>query len=128
MPYALMGTMCMVHTKTLGLICLVNGQLTCRKYEEHVMLFLRYRISSTVRQSFSFQNSPKNLDPSFKTAETIQGPQLIICRMNWPGGYKTFFMLNSVEHEILKLISVKISRNSAFFLGSDKPRMLFSRS
>ena len=30
------------------------------------------------------------------------------------GGYISFFMLNSAEHEILKLISIKISRNSAF--------------
>ena len=40
-------------------------------------------------------------------------------------GYKTFFMLNSVEHEISNTHKYKkISRNSAF-LGSDKPRMLF---
>ena len=42
----------------------------------------------------------------------------------WPRGYKTFFMLNSVEHEILNAHKYKISRNLAF-LGSDKPRMLF---
>ena len=35
-----------------------------------------------------------------------------------PRGYKNFFMLNS-----RMLISIKISRNSAF-LGSNKPRML----
>ena len=33
-------------------------------------------------------------------------------------------MLNSVEHEISKAHSIKISRHLAF-LGSDKPRMLF---
>ena len=34
----------------------------------------------------------------------------------WPRGYKTFFILNSVEREILStFISMKISRNSAFF-------------
>ena len=34
----------------------------------------------------------------------------------WTQGYKTFFTLNSVEHEIFwMLISIKISRNSAFF-------------
>ena len=44
--------------------------------------------------------------------------------MTWPRGYKTFFMLNSVEHEILNALKYKISRNSAF-LGSDKPRKLF---
>ena len=40
-------------------------------------------------------------------------------------GYKTFFMLNSVEHEILnahKYINIK---KFAIFLGSDKPRTLF---
>ena len=41
-----------------------------------------------------------------------------------PLGYKTFSLFNSVEHEILMLVSIKISSNSAF-LGSDKPRMLF---
>ena len=30
-------------------------------------------------------------------------------------GYKTFFMLNSVEHEILNVYKYRISRNSAFF-------------
>ena len=40
-------------------------------------------------------------------------------------GYETFFMLNSVEHEILNAHKYKkISRNSAF-LGSDMPRKLF---
>ena len=40
-------------------------------------------------------------------------------------GYKTFFMLNSVQNEILNAHKYKkISRNSAF-LESDKPRMLF---
>ena len=33
-------------------------------------------------------------------------------------------MLNSAQHEILMLVSIKISRKSAF-LGSDKLRMLF---
>ena len=33
----------------------------------------------------------------------------------WARGYKTFSMLKSAKHEILKLISMKISRNSAFF-------------
>ena len=42
-------------------------------------------------------------------------------------GYKQIFMLNSTEHEILNLISIKISRNLAFLSGSYKPRMLFFR-
>ena len=43
----------------------------------------------------------------------------------WARGYKTFFMLNSVEHEILnahKYINIK---KINFFSGSDKPRMVF---
>ena len=42
----------------------------------------------------------------------------------WPRGYKTFFMLNSIEHEILNAHKYKISR-IRLSLGSDKPRMLF---
>ena len=38
--------------------------------------------------------------------------------------YKTFFMLNSVEHEIFKAHKYKISRSSAFS-DSDKLRILF---
>ena len=45
---------------------------------------------------------------------------------NLARGYKTFFMLNSAEHEILNTHKCKISRNSAFFSGLGKPRMLFS--
>ena len=39
-------------------------------------------------------------------------------------GYRTFFMLNSVEHEILNAHKYKNIKKSAF-LGSEKPRMLF---
>ena len=45
----------------------------------------------------------------------------------WPRDYKTFFMLNSVEHEILNAHKYKNVKNFGF-LGSDKPRMLFFRS
>ena len=38
-------------------------------------------------------------------------------------GYKTFFMLNSVEHEILNTRKYKNIEKFGF-LGSDKPRML----
>ena len=42
----------------------------------------------------------------------------------WPRCYKTFFMLNSDEHEILN--AHKYNNIKKFiFLGSDKPRMLF---
>ena len=43
---------------------------------------------------------------------------------NWPLGYKTFSMLNSVEYEILNAHKYK-DINKIGFLGSDKPRMLF---
>ena len=43
----------------------------------------------------------------------------------WVQGYKTVFMLNSVEHEIM-LISIKILRKKfSFFSGPGKRRMLF---
>ena len=40
-------------------------------------------------------------------------------------GYKTFFMLNSVEHEILNATKYKNIKKDSFFLGSNKPRSLF---
>ena len=42
-----------------------------------------------------------------------------------PQGYKTFFMLNSIEHEILNAHKYKNINKIRLFLGSDKPRMLF---
>ena len=42
----------------------------------------------------------------------------------WPRGYKIFFMLNSIEHEILNAHKYK-NKEIQHFLGSDKPRMLF---
>ena len=41
-----------------------------------------------------------------------------------PRGYKTFFMLNSAEHEILNAHKYKTIKKFSFVLGSDKPRML----
>ena len=41
------------------------------------------------------------------------------------GGYKTFFMLISVEHDILNAHKYKNIKKFRFFLGSYKPRMLF---
>ena len=41
-----------------------------------------------------------------------------------PHGYKTFFMLNSVEHEILNAHKYKNIKKQ-LLLGSGKPRMLF---
>ena len=40
-------------------------------------------------------------------------------------GYKTFFMLNSVEHEILNAHKYKKYQEIQLFSDSDKPRMLF---
>ena len=40
-------------------------------------------------------------------------------------GYKTFFVLNSIEHEILIAHKYKNIKKFGFFLGSHKPRMLF---
>ena len=70
---------------------------------------------------FSFQNNPKNLDPSYKMDLDLWGKtpiiakfhraDLVTCRHSrerkphlrakeiWPRGFKTFFMLNSTEHE-----------------------------
>ena len=42
-----------------------------------------------------------------------------------PRGYKTFFMLNSVEHKILNAHKYKKNQEIQHFLGSDKSRMLF---
>ena len=42
-----------------------------------------------------------------------------------PRGYEIFFMLSSVEHEILNAHKYKNIKKFGFFLGSDKPRMLF---
>ena len=43
----------------------------------------------------------------------------------WPPGYKTFYMLSSTGHKILNVRKYKNIKKFSFFLGSDKPRMLF---
>ena len=43
----------------------------------------------------------------------------------WPRGYKTFFMLKSVEHEISKAHKYINIKKFNFFSGSGKPRMVF---
>ena len=40
-------------------------------------------------------------------------------------GYKTFFVLNSIEHKILNAHKYKNIKKFGLFLGSAKPRMLF---
>ena len=42
-----------------------------------------------------------------------------------PRGYKSFFMLSSVEHEILNALTYKNIKKFGFFIGSDKSRVLF---
>ena len=46
----------------------------------------------------------------------------VLGAQHWSRGYKTFFILNSAEHEILNAHQYKISRNSGFF-GLNKLRM-----
>ena len=48
-----------------------------------------------------------------------------VLAMNWPKGYKTFFVLNSAEHEILNAHKYKNIEKFNFFAGSDKTRILF---
>ena len=52
----------------------------------------------------------------------------MVCRhrglSNWPRGYKTFFVLNSIEHEILNAHKYKNIKKFVF-LGSAKHRMPF---
>ena len=43
----------------------------------------------------------------------------------WLRGYKTFFMLNLVEHEILNAHKYKKYQEIRLLLGLAKPRMLF---
>ena len=53
---------------------------------------------------------------------------LLVLRLEcwiWPRGYKTFFMLNLVEHEILNAHKYKKYQEIQLFSGSYKPRMVF---
>ena len=43
----------------------------------------------------------------------------------WVQGYKTFFMLNSAEHEILHAHKYKNIKKFSVISGSDKHRILF---
>ena len=53
--------------------------------------------------------------------------EVIVCGAR-PRGYKTFFVLNSVEHEIFDAHKYKKYQEIWLIFGSDKSRMLFSRS
>ena len=64
--------------------------------------------------------SAKTLDVTLKTSwtELLHILRILIKEEIRVRGYKTFFMLSSVEHEILEahnVISIKITRNSTFF-------------
>ena len=48
-----------------------------------------------------------------------------LIRVDWPRGCKTFFMLNSFEHEILDAHKYKKYQEIQLFSGADKLRMLF---
>ena len=43
--------------------------------------------------------------------------ELPVASQNWPRGYKTFFMLNSAEHEICTANRSQITNNCKFLLA-----------
>ena len=48
-------------------MCCTGRMIKCESGDCSELIFLIYRISSVIRRSFfSFQNNPKNLDPSYK--------------------------------------------------------------
>ena len=51
--------------------------------------------------------------------------QSLIITLSWPQGYRTFFMLNSVKHEILNVHKYKKNIKKFSFLGSNKSTILF---
>ena len=58
---------------------------------------------------FYFRVSIKNsADPNLTTQR---------CKVTWPRGYKTFFMLNSTEHEIFHTNKSQITNNAKVFLA-----------
>ena len=48
--------------------------------------------------------------------------------MDWPRGYKTFFVLNSVEHEILNAHKYKTIKKFGIFKAQLSLEYYFSRS
>ena len=56
----------------------------------------------------------------FKTVLNSSPDHISVSRIfkfqTWPQGYKTFFMLNSVEHEILNAHKYKSIKKFGFFL------------
>ena len=55
------------------------------------------------------------LNVKFTLKYGIREKRKILKLMFWPRGYKTFFMLNSFEHEILNAHKKNILRNLAFY-------------
>ena len=51
-----------------------------------------------------------------------------LCNKTWPQGYKSFFMLNSVEHEILNAHKYKNIKKLSFFQTQISRECYFSCS
>ena len=88
-------------------------------------LLLKERICSLGRKFF-----PLKVDSHGKWRQICNGRVVILVTFSpkaavWPRGYKTFFMLCSAEHEILKARKYGNYQEIQHFSGSDKPRMLF---
>ena len=85
------------------------------RYELYITRIHRSKTCPAIYQYVhgTFENHPKLISVWSKNT------------MTWPRGYKTFFMPNSVENEILDARKYKNIKKFGFFLGSDKPRMLF---
>ena len=60
-----------------------------------------------------------------KSYKPISNGRMIYILLIWPQGYKSFFMLNSAEHEILNARKVQQYQEIQPFPGSDKPILLF---
>ena len=61
-------------------------------------------------------------------ANNVDPDEIASCGAVRAGGYKTFSMLNSVEHEILNAHKYKNIKNFNFFLGQINLESYFSRS
>ena len=62
----------------------------------------------------------------FEAIKSIEG--LFCCFKTWPRGYKTFFVLNSVEHEILNAHKYKNIKKLGLFNAQLSLECYFSRS
>ena len=59
----------------------------------------------------SYSSSP----PFYKKIRTLVTGRALDERISWPRGYKTFFVLNSVEHEILNAHKYKNIKKFSYF-------------